>query len=99
MAQKRKPTGGIEDIQSGGFANLSSGIGSVFSSDMLRKLAKMRIGDPAPAAKKPNPKLSKNQIAASAKSSGYTMNRDGTFKKTPAAKPAAKKGLGGHNGY
>jgi hypothetical protein len=102
MPQKRKPTGGVEDIQSGGFANLSSGIGSVFSSDMLRKLAKMRIGDPPPLAKKAQPKLSKSQIGTSAKGLGYDMTKDGRFVKTPAAKPAAKKAktpAQGHGGY
>jgi hypothetical protein len=96
----KKDTGGIEDIQDGPFGKLSGGINGIFNSATLRALAKKRVGDPAPTPKKANPKMSKNQIAASAKSLGYTMNKDGTFKPTPAPKPKTPKSpASGHGGY
>lgn len=86
MPKKRKDTDPL-GLQGSGFDTLRK----IADPETYRSLN--NIGKRAPE-KKASPQLSKNQIAASALKLGYTSNRDGTFKKTPAKKAA----LGGHRG-
>ncbi len=94
----KKSKGGIEDISDSGFGSLSRGLSGLMNSGTLRGLAKKRVGDSAPAAKKASPSMNRSQMAASAKSMGGSMNPDGTFNTKGAAKKPAAKGMGGHRG-
>ncbi len=89
-----KNKGGIEDVQNSGFGTLSRGLGGIFSSATLRKLGKTRVGDPAPAAKKRNPAMNKSQVASSAVGLGYSMDKNGYFKKNGGPPPNPTKAKG-----
>lgn len=103
---RRQKTNDDGDLASSLKSNfLLKAISGVTNLENYKSLAKRRMGDNLPSSRtRPgiayqgstpaNPTMSKNQIAKSAAGLGYTANKDGTFKKTPA-----KKGLGGHSGY
>ena len=87
-----KKTGGIESIGEDWPGKLSRM--NPLNSELLRKLGKTRVGDPAPAAKKRSPKMTDSQISKSAQDLGYTKTKDGYFKKNggPPPDPTKTKG-------